>query len=44
MLWALVVEYGELYCHFPEFTPEFFFHYLLPPIILEARVSTDPSS
>ena len=39
VLWALVVEYGELYCHFPEFTPEFFFHYLLPPIILEAAYS-----
>lgn len=39
VLWALLVEYGELYCHFPEFTPDFFFHYLLPPIILEAAYS-----
>ena len=37
--WALIVEYGELKCSFPEFTPELFFHFLLPPIILEAAYS-----
>ena len=38
VLWALVVDYGGL-TGFPEFTPELFFHYLLPPIILEAAYS-----
>ena len=39
ILWALAVDYGGWECYFPEFTPEFFFHYLLPPIILEAAYS-----
>ena len=29
----------DLACAFPEFTPELFFHFLLPPIILEAAYS-----
>ena len=39
ILWALLVEYGDLYCYFPKFTPDLFFHFLLPPIILEAAYS-----
>ena len=39
VLWALLVEYGDLYCYFPKFTPDLFFHFLLPPIILEAAYS-----
>jgi len=37
--WALIVDYGGLQCSFPEFTPHLFFHFLLPPIILEAAYS-----
>ena len=37
--WALIVDYGGLECSFPEFTPHLFFHFLLPPIILEAAYS-----
>ena len=39
VVWALVVEYADFYCYFPKFTPELFFHFLLPPIILEAAYS-----
>ena len=45
LTWALVLEYAsqpgkfDLACAFPEFTPELFFHFLLPPIILEAAYS-----
>ena len=38
ILWALVVDYGEISA-FPKFEPQLFFHYLLPPIILEAAYS-----
>ena len=39
VLWALLVEYGNFHEYFFEFTPELFFHFLLPPIILEAAYS-----
>ena len=39
IVWALLVEYADLYCYFPKFTPDLFFHFLLPPIILEAAYS-----
>jgi len=38
ILWALILEYGEITA-FVQFTPELFFHFLLPPIILEAAYS-----
>ena len=39
VLWAAIVEYGNFHNFFFEFTPELFFHFLLPPIILEAAYS-----
>ena len=38
MLWAVAVDYGGISA-FPQFDPQLFFHYLLPPIILEAAYS-----